>query len=71
MKFSIKYIIFIFLILLSIFSFTACKNENKKNNLENKKIVFTNENEILKGKINIIGVSNVAEAIKMCINQAH
>ncbi len=24
-----------------------------------------------KGKINIIGVSNVAEAIKMCINQAH
>lgn len=37
MKFLIKYIIFIFLILLSIFSFTACKNENK-NNIENKKI---------------------------------
>ncbi len=37
MRFLIKYMIFIFLILLSIFSFTACKNENKKD-IENKKI---------------------------------
>ena len=38
MKFSVKYMIFLFLVLLSIFSFTACKNENKDNRGENKKI---------------------------------